>query len=84
MSRKRGHATACRDKKSFSTMAGAQDAMMSLVRRKPVRGFLQAYKCRHCPGYHFGHVSGGAEHRQGRLIDRIDRAIARDAARAVN
>lgn len=82
MSRRGSKAAACDRKSAFPTMKGAENSMYSLLRREARIGFLSAYKCPHYPGYHFGHLRGGAESRQKRLLDRIDAAVALDAKRA--
>lgn len=47
-----GHTRSCADKQRFETMAQAEAAA-----KRGRWDFMQAYKCRGCQKYHYGHPS---------------------------
>jgi hypothetical protein len=49
---------ACQGKVRHADYNAANAALRALVRAKGEQGRLQAYRCRFCRGYHFGHVGG--------------------------
>ncbi|KZT11692.1 hypothetical protein A1D30_05640 [Acidovorax sp. GW101-3H11] len=46
---------ACKGKHRYTNAAEAQAAISGLHRRKGYQGYMQAYHCSFCGGYHFGH-----------------------------
>ena len=54
-SRRAERRKACTGKQRFGTEQDARRAIWSLRSRKPDSGWLTAYKCRFCGGFHFGH-----------------------------
>ena len=46
---------ACTGKHRYTSAAEAQAAISGLHRRKGYQGYMQAYRCPFCGGYHFGH-----------------------------
>lgn len=49
---------ACKGKQRFETLDAAWTALRSLIRRLQVREAMNAYPCRFCGGFHFGHSIG--------------------------
>lgn len=47
----KGHTRSCRNKQKFDTLEQADRAS-----RMPGAGYMQAYKCKKCKKYHYGHV----------------------------
>lgn len=46
---------ACDGKQRFESSQQAMGALMRLKRGKPDAGFMNAYRCKFCGGFHFGH-----------------------------
>lgn len=58
-SKRRIRRNACTGKRRYDSADQARTAITGLHRRKGYQGYLQAYHCRFCAGYHFGHPPKG-------------------------
>lgn len=54
-SKRRIRRNSCTGKRRYESASQARAAISGLFRRKGYQGYLQAYPCRFCGGYHFGH-----------------------------
>lgn len=54
-SKRRIRRNSCTGKRRYESAAQARAAISGLLRRKGYQDYLQAYPCRFCGGYHFGH-----------------------------
>lgn len=55
---------ACKGKRRFDTYVAAFAAMRALVLKKGVTWPMNAYGCRFCGGFHFGHAPAAARNRR--------------------
>ena len=58
-SKRRIRRNSCTDKRRYESASQARAAISGLFRRKGYQGYLQAYPCRFCGGFHFGHPPKG-------------------------
>lgn len=64
MSRQTGtYYCSCDGKIRHATEGAAKRHIAGINRRKP-RGFLHAYRCKFCGGWHVGHVKGKSRDRR--------------------
>ena len=47
----------CLGKQRYADFGEAQVSILGINSRKGYRGHLMPYRCKHCGGYHFGHLS---------------------------
>lgn len=74
-------ARSCEGKQSFQNAGHAKRVMMQVVTAGKVYGEPRIYHCRFCGLWHWSGGSGPAA-RYARVVNAIDRALAKDRARA--
>ncbi|MCE6957739.1 hypothetical protein LAZ40_01520 [Cereibacter sphaeroides] len=62
----------------FLSKKAAQAAMRRTKEQRGLTAATEAYACRFCGGWHWGHAKGTGRDRAGDLLDRIDRALKTD------
>ena len=58
-SKRRIRRRSCEGKHRYTTAKDARAAISGLHRRKGDQGYMQAYHCSFCGGFHFGHPPKG-------------------------
>lgn len=68
----------CGRKVRFPTAWHARQRMRQMIAAERVLGTCDVYICQVCGGWHWGHKGGAILARGQRVVNAIDRAVARD------
>lgn len=71
----------CASKAKFPSVSAARASMRKMIAKGRILGACQAYLCPACGGWHWGRIRGTKLDRGQQVVNAIDRALARDAAK---